>query len=209
MLSNKALAASRTTAPGPAPNFQNWTFSNPLAYTNSIRGIAYGNAVYVYVGIGGSVATSTDAITWTARSSGTTSGLIPAIYGTVFVAAGGGGDLRTSTNGITWTARTSGTTSIIYALTYGNGVYVYGGTGGVLATSTDAITWTARTSGTTSSILALTYGNGLYVAAGTGGNLRTSTDGITWTSRTWVLLVKLERSHMVTEFTSMGELEVF
>ncbi len=50
------------------------------------------------------------------------------------------------------TSKNTGLT-IIYALVYGNGLYVVGGASGVLATSTDAITWTARTSGTTSTIL--------------------------------------------------------
>jgi hypothetical protein len=88
-------------------------------------------------------------------------------------------------NGIaTWTARTSGTANNIFALTYGDNLYVYGAGLGVLATSTDAITWTARTSGTASNLSALTYGNNLYVYAGDGGVLATSTDAITWTART-------------------------
>ena len=162
MLSNKALAASRTTAPGPARNFQNWSYSNPLALLEGTpdrypRSIAYGNGVYVYAGNSGGVATSTDAITWTARTSGTTSAYNALIYSTFFVAVGFGGSISTTTNGITWTARTSGTTTIIRSITYGNGIYIYGASSGVLATSTDAITWTARTSGTTDNIVALKY----------------------------------------------------
>jgi hypothetical protein len=86
--------------------------------------------------------------------------------------------------GKTWTARTSGTAQFIFALTYGNNLYVYAASGGAVATSTDAITWTARTSGTGNSISALTYGNNLYVYAGEDGVLATSTDAITWTART-------------------------
>jgi len=188
MLSNKALGASRTTAPGPAPNFQNWTYSNPLAYKTSIKNIAYGNGVYVYVG-GSSLllavgATSTDAITWTARTLSTTSVLESVTYGTVFVAVGDNGALITSTNGITWTSRTSGTTSDLKVAAYLNGLYLYGGIGPALATSTDAITWTARTPGGTAGINALTYGNGLYVLGANSGGIRTSTDAITWTART-------------------------
>jgi hypothetical protein len=81
--------------------------------------------------------------------------------------------------------RTSGTTSEIYALTYGNGIYVYGGSNGPLSTSTDGITWTSRTSAhVNSDIRSLTYGNGIYVYGDSSGRLATSTDGITWTSRT-------------------------
>jgi hypothetical protein len=84
-----------------------------------------------------------------------------------------------------WTTRTSSLgTNSIYALTYGNNVYVAGGNNGTLSTSTDAITWTSRSAnfGTTI-ITALTYGNGVYVAGGWIGKISTSTDGITWTSR--------------------------
>jgi hypothetical protein len=94
------------------------------------------------------------------------------------------GGILTSNDLITWTRRTTVGTTTIYALTYGNGLYVYGSFNGVLATSTNAITWTSRTSGTTSQINTLTYGNGLYVYGTNGGGLRTSTDAITWDLRT-------------------------
>jgi len=82
-----------------------------------------------------------------------------------------------------WVVRTSGTTSSLYALTYGNGLYIYGGHAGALATSTNAITWTARTSGSTLSINTLAYGNGVYIyGADNPVGLGRSTDGISWSS---------------------------
>ena len=94
--------------------------------------------------------------------------------------------MRTSTDAITWTARTSGFgTTIIFALTFGNGVYIAGGDVNILTTSTDAITWTTRTSGlspTSSDILSLSYGGLVYFLGSGNGQLRTSTDAITWTS---------------------------
>lgn len=75
-------------------------------------------------------------------------------------------------------------TSTVYALTYGNSLYVYAGDSGALGTSTNGINWTTRTSGTTELIDSLIYNNNLYVYAGSGGALATSTDAINWTART-------------------------
>jgi len=167
-------------AGGVTPKGEEWTFVLPVGTASTINALTYGNNLYVYGGTGGVLATSTDAITWTARTSGTASAIRSVIYGDdLYVYAGDGGVLATSTNAITWTARTSGTASAILALTYGNNLYVYGGLDGVLATSTDAITWTARTSNTVSTINALTYGD-KYVYGGIIGIAATSTDAVTW-----------------------------
>ena len=147
--------------------------------------IRYGNATYVYVSSAGLVGTSANGITWTARTSGTTSNILGLSYGnSTFVYGTVGGGLATSTDGITWTARTSGTTSTISSIAYGNSTFVYGTYLGGIATSTDGITWTARTSGTTSSIYSVIFANGVFLYGTYGGGLATSTNGITWTART-------------------------
>lgn len=149
-----------------------------------IAGLTEGNGLYVCVGYGGSISSSTDGITWTTRTSGTASALYSVAYGNgLFLTGASGGGILTSTDAITWTSRTSGTTSAFFATEYGNGLYIAAGNAGVLVTSTDGITWTSRTAGT-ATFRALTYGNGLYVAGGDSGTIRSSTDGITWTSRT-------------------------
>jgi hypothetical protein len=156
-----------------------------LAPNAQINFSTYGNGTFVYAGEIGFLATSTDGITLTKRTSGTTSNINALTYGNEgFVYAGDGGILATSIDGINWTARTSGTTSNINALTYGNGIYVYAGDGGVLRTSTNGITWTARTSGTTSNIKSIAYLNGIFIYSSDTGVLSTSPDGITWTART-------------------------
>jgi hypothetical protein len=162
----------------------NFTTNITATITGIQPAIAFGNSVFASVGAGGTAYTTTDGITFTSQTTGTSSSLRCIIYGGgIFVAAGFGGVLATSTDAVTWTLRTSGTTSSINTLLYGNSLYVYGTIGGGLSTSTDAITWTARTSGTTSSIYTMIYNSGLYVYGGTGGTLATSTDAITWTSR--------------------------
>jgi hypothetical protein len=165
---------------------------NPFVYLSqastgvSTNSMIYGNNLYVVAGVSGNLLTSTDAVTWTTRTSGFGTSTINILtYGNgIYVAGGSGGTLTTSTDAVTWTTRTSGFASnVIYALTYGNGIYVAGGSGGALTTSTDAITWTARTSGTTNGINDILFANGIFLLGGQSGVIRSSTDGITWTDR--------------------------
>jgi hypothetical protein len=152
--------------------------------TSNILALSYGNSNYVYGTVGGGIANSTDAHTWTARTSNTVSNILSLTYGTKFVYGTVGGGMATSTDGVAWSVQTSGTVSNINALTYGT-VYVLGTSGGGLSTSTDAITWTARTSGVTFSINSLAYGNTFYIAGGNGAGLSLeSSDSINWYTRT-------------------------
>jgi hypothetical protein len=100
----------------------------------------------VYAGAGGVLRTSTDAITWDLRTSGTTSQINALTYDNgifTYVAAGGG--MATSTDAITWSVKPSGTTSTLTAITYRNGLYLAGATGGYLGTSanTQVLAYTA------------------------------------------------------------------
>jgi hypothetical protein len=171
---------------GLIPNYP-WTWTiraTPAGHTSGAYRLAYGNDTYVYVGES-SAATSTNAITWTSRSSELSGGAFGLAYGAgVFAAGTQNGDIRTTTDGITWTLRTSNTASAIRRMIYANNLFIYSTAGGGLGTSTNGVTWTARTSGTASDIWGLGYGNGLYLYGGTGGVLATSTDAITWTART-------------------------
>jgi len=157
--------------------------------TTTIRGVTYGDGLYVAVGSSGKLTTSTDGTTWTTRTSGFGSYINDVTYGDgLYVAVGGpysSPTLATSPDGTTWTTRTSGLSKVISAVTYGDGLYVAVGLDGGIATSPDGTTWTTRTSGFGSTpIRGVTYGDGLYVAVGDSGKLTTSTDGTTWTSRT-------------------------
>lgn len=166
-------------------DFNTWTTRNAQTTTTTLNTALFANSIYVIGGNGGVIRSSTDGITWTSRTSGTSSDINVLTYGTVYVLATNGGGISTSTDIITWNARTSNTSSSINALTFGT-LYVYAGNGGVLYSSTDATTWDVRTSGTTSTIRCLTYSSalGLYAYCGNGGALATSTDATTWTART-------------------------
>jgi hypothetical protein len=53
--------------------------------------VTYGNGTFVVVGSGGTILTSSDGVTWTQRTSGTSNRLYGVTYGNgTFVAVGGG-----------------------------------------------------------------------------------------------------------------------
>jgi hypothetical protein len=92
-----------------------------------INSVAYGNNLYLAAGLGGRLYTSTDTITWTARSLSTTLETITSVayLNTTYVVGTLEGNIYTSTDGTTWTARTSGITIgyQINDLDYLNGKY--------------------------------------------------------------------------------------
>lgn len=175
---------------------------NPIilsAVGTSMRTAKYLNGLYIVAGNNGTMFTSTNTITWSARNPVVTNQITDVIYGTVYVACSletGAGSpvISTSTDAITWTQRTAPTEAPLYALSYNaaltNGKYV--AVGGVTAgprvyTSTDAITWTNRTapgSQTYRCIAAAPALTNKYAIGAEGGTLVTSTDGVTWTTQT-------------------------
>ena len=47
-----------------------WTWRNPLPQGNQFTDVAFADGTYVAVGRGGTIFTSTDAVTWVSRVSG-------------------------------------------------------------------------------------------------------------------------------------------
>jgi len=154
--------------------------------------VTFGNGTFVAVSVSGTnrVMTSTDGITWTARSVPASTWTSVTYGNGLFVAVAGFGTDRimTSPDGVTWTSRGSSTDSWS-GITYGNSVFVAVGAGSTnrVMTSTDGITWTNRSIPTSSSGAqwkSVTWGNNKFVAISyTGFNDRvmTSPDGVTWT----------------------------
>jgi len=178
----------------PASGNITWTARSGL--DNTPFQVAYnGTNLYVLVGGGGILYTSTDGITWTSRTSGFGTNSINSVaYGNgLFVAVGANGTITTSTDGITWTARTSnmGTNQINHVI-YANSIWVAVGVGGGttntggITYSTDGITWTRKSQSLT---VGTTYGmvawNGTNFVIGadvsTNNYLYASTPSGTWT----------------------------
>jgi hypothetical protein len=137
---------------------------------------------------GGTIATSTDGVNWTARQI-----ITPGMSGIFALGSGGtspvnylaGGSFSftyVSQNGTTWNSGGHSGSSGITSITYGGGLFVAGGNSGMLETSSDLITWSLRTSGISTNINGLAYGSSLFLAAGS--EVRLSTNGIDWTAGT-------------------------
>lgn len=170
------------------------TSSNGESWVERVSGLGsntylYGVAVnssglFVAIGHNGTIITSTDGITWTSRSSGTSSVLrgITINSNGLFVAVGDGGTILTSHDGESWVVRPSGITTNLYGVTVNkNGLFVAVGFNGVI-TSPDGVTW-AFTSGVTGFIRGITVSkNGSFIAVGINGTILTSSNGESWTS---------------------------
>ena len=166
-----------------------WAAGAPLASAN-LKGLGFVTLTlpgrFVAVGAGGTAFTSSDAISWTAVTSGVSATLNGVAYGGgQYVAIGAGGVIIKSVDATTWTTASSGTTGDLYAITIGiNGLIAVGANGTILRSSDGGNAWTVQTSGTTKHLFGVTYANLQYIAVGAGGTLLTSLDGNTWTAGT-------------------------
>jgi hypothetical protein len=168
-------------------NTVNWTSRNANLATQNISAITFGGGYFVACSGAHGITTSTDGITWTTRTSPPTNATYQAVtYGNGYylVAQSGGVEgMIASTNITTWTTRTVPLAGgdIIYAMAFGNNLFIAAGASGKMMTSTDSINWTTRNSGTTAQINTLNYGNNFWVYGAGVGIFAISTNGTTWT----------------------------
>jgi hypothetical protein len=162
-----------------------WTPGAPLASSN-LKGLSYvlltSPGLFVTVGAAGTAFASSDAINWTAVTSGVTTDLNGVAYGGgKFVAVGAGGAIVNSVDATTWATVSSGTTNDLYAITLGgNGLVAVGANGTILRSSDGGSSWGLQASGTTNNLYGVTYANALYIAVGANGTVLYSTDGNSW-----------------------------
>ena len=178
---------------------------------DDIPSSASSNGLFVTVGNVGSILTSSDGISWTERTSGTTKNLYGVTYGAgLFVTVGGNATILTSSDGTTWTENGQnlrsnwGDAQYFKAVTYRNKLFVLGGRNGKIMNSPDGITWKQRKSGTSMDRMGVTYAptcgkvewkgldaglckNGIFVSVGKNGRILTSFDGNWWVKRTYKL----------------------
>jgi hypothetical protein len=106
--------------------------------------------MFVMVGAGGMIKTSTDGINWTTRASGTTAYLWSIDYRNgLFIAGGDAGIVDISSNGVNWTVRSTGSSAAIEGVNYNDGLYFAFGNDGSIYYSYDTITWVMSDDGTT------------------------------------------------------------
>ena len=169
-------------------------FSASTVFTSEGRAVVYGSR-WVGVGIGGNtIASSTDADSWTGQGNGvfTSGGYGVAYDGTsTYVAVGDGTNTiaYSTTGGISFT----GVGSAIFTtrgrgVCFGGGKFVAVGNGGSsIAYSTNGISWNAVAGSTTISPIfnSVAHNGTIFMAVGESGgtgNIATSADGIVWAS---------------------------
>jgi hypothetical protein len=160
-----SLAAGTTWSRGTAPAVD----FNGIGFA-AITGCAINalpTGLFMAVGTGGAIATSTDGVTFTAQAtpSGFTTDLfgvagfaaspnVPTAPGLKLVAVGAGGATLLSADGVTWTQSVAFNASspTLRSVAIFAGVFVAVGDGGAAQTSTDGITWTAHAAGPTANL---------------------------------------------------------
>ena len=173
---------------------EDWDEVNPLPTSNHLNSVATGNGgLLVAVGDFGTIVTSSDGISWTQQTSGTTSHLNGITWdGSQFMAVGGKSDsigaivetaILTSPDGITWTSQSPGTNTVILNDIVWNGSqfvaagseFIISSFGSAVLTSPDGIVWIQQVVPSGSEQLTgITWDGSQFVAVG-----RTSTVGDT------------------------------
>ena len=193
-----------------------WTAYSTDVDNNGGFCIAYGNGIFVAVGLAADDSTSiavesADGVSWSTVSIPQPEvRYVSAVYGggqfVILDAATETGTVITSTDGVTWTQNSiPGSQFVSWTdITYGAGLYVAVGAGEPLfgetlqhiTTSPDGITWTTPDT-IAESLFGVCYGDGQFVAVGLGEGAGTpcaanSPDGFSWTEqgtfgdRNWV-----------------------
>lgn len=131
------------------------------------------------------IATSTDGITWTSRSTNGLIGIRNAGFGnSLYVFGNATGSLRSTTDFVTFNTSVYGAGQSTAAIAFGAGIFV-AAAGTNIMTSTDAIASPWTTTSTISGIASLQclkFVNGGFIGGGNNGTIITSTDGLTWTT---------------------------
>ena len=206
MKGGTATVTKTVTVTDPALTFTSRTSGT----TNGLNAIANNGTTAVAVGDGVTIRTSTDGITWTARSISGSNAYFYGISwdGSKFVAVGTDynftisnwtGVIYTSADGTTWTRRYLGTTAgtELYGVApNGSGGSVAVGHGGTILRTTDGISWSPVSVNTLTAshyLEGVAWNGSVYALVGytffnsnnaNGGlQLYTSPDGTTWTDR--------------------------
>ena len=160
-----------------------WT-NLPSFTTNTLQGVAAVSNLFVLSGDWGSVFTSADGSSWTARATPTTnflSGVAPGLGN--WIAVGKNGTLlRSGPDAVSWGIVPLGTTNWLYRARHVGGQFVVVGQNGALYTSEDGTNWAARASGTTRWLNDVTFLDGTWFVVGTQGLLLSSSNLVNWTS---------------------------
>jgi hypothetical protein len=165
-------------------NGSSWTAKSWIP-TNNLHGISYGNSGFVAVGDNGTILFSPDGMSWAIQSfaSGNLKGVTydNGCFISVGENSGGDGTIVASPNGSSWTEITESIVFPLYAITYGNNIFVTVGEVGIYLTSPDGSNWTSTWDPRSdfSNLNGVAYGNGRFVAV-SGDTTLSSFNGSLW-----------------------------
>ena len=166
-----------------------WTVVNIPGAAARFAEIFFIGGRFFAFGDNGTVATSTDGLSWSTMQVGTQRMLGAAFGGSRFVLVGKSGALFTSTSGTTWTATTSPTSADLITVAYGAEKFLTISSAVSAYTSTDGLAWSPGSIATSDGRLSLSHSQSLSIANGrfyggvvtsTGGATNTSADGYRW-----------------------------
>jgi len=160
-----------------------WTQVTATTSGQQLNCLSYNGSVYVIGGQAATILSSTDAVTWTPRTSAGGTHHYGLAWGSgpgLWVMTSNTGAIQTSPDGITWTARTSGTAQSLNWAHYANNLYVAVGNNNTVVTSTNGTTWTL-TSVAGGNWGYVTYAQSKWVLSGT-ANVLTTTDFVTFST---------------------------
>jgi len=159
----------------------NWTKNMQYAI-DEFKGIAYGNGMYIAVGVDGIIRTSTDAVKWERVNSGIKDDIEDVIWANnKFTAVSKNGNVLDSSNGVKWLIHNMDKESYPKKIYYYNGKYIVLSGGYCYYTSTNGVKW--ETIKTTAILNSVTWNGKSYFATDfdyKSGRVLVSSDGDKW-----------------------------
>lgn len=155
----------------------------------ALNGVVATPGLYVAVGSNGTIVSSTDAASWTSRSSGTSAFLTAVCFGNGrLVAVGESGTILISDDaGVSWSTpdlSNIDATDFLYSVAWNGHIFVAGGyrrgdgEASIFA-STDGYTWNRQSTPSTSEVVNDIVWSGFrFVSVGSGGNILFSNDSM-------------------------------
>ena len=179
LFSALALGFTLTLSGAASHPLDTWHTRQVEGDAGDLSGVCHGQGLFVAVGAGGTILTSSTGEIWNAQSSGTTIWLVAVAFGNgAFVAVGLDGVVLSSPDGTNWTTRDSGVITDLRTVIFGSGLFVITGYNLIL-TSSDGISW-ARQSSSVSLGRHIVYGNVYFFVEGPPGSNFISPDGTNW-----------------------------
>jgi photosystem II stability/assembly factor-like uncharacterized protein len=152
-----------------------------------LYGMIYGTRtdLFVVVGDGGYIGTSTDGANWQTSRSRTGADLKAVAYrysapSDLYVAVGSEGTTLISTNAIDWYENPKITDKTLKGVTNRSSLFVAVGVEGTILRSEGGRQWVVVSPTVNSDLNAVVYGNGLFTAVGNQGVILVSQDGTAW-----------------------------